>query len=79
MTSAVSRIFEAGIPPKKWAPNIEEYSVQKFQFYIKLLTDAFLLCEIYRKKDSLDSYHWIKCSMAKEKHGDFMGKHATAS
>ena len=39
----------------------------KVYFFIKQLTNTFILCEIYQKKDIIDAYIWIKYTVAIEK------------
>ena len=43
------------------------------------MINSLLLCEISQNLDILDTYLGIKYCMAREKHGDFMKKHATAT
>ena len=74
--SAVSRDFLELVHqfghPKNEPKNSSSTLPKSFHFVRQVNT--FLLCDIYRKLDILNSYLWVKYSMIEEKHGDFMIK-----
>ena len=62
-------VFRALLEPVYW---FRAVLYPKVSFFIKQLTNTFLLCEIYQRQEILDAYLWIKCSRAEEKHGNFL-------
>ena len=75
--SAVSREL---LEPEYWFRHqkIKQYSTQTFLFHQRNYKLIYSVWNFW-KLGILNAYLWIKYSMAKEKPGDFMKKHATAT